>query len=34
MNWSLIWQGFLETCMMTFWTSIISYAIGLPLVLP
>ena len=31
MNWSLIWQGFLETCMMTFWTSVISYALGMPL---
>ena len=31
MNWSLIWQGFLETCMMTFWTSVISYLLGLPL---
>ena len=31
MNWGLIWQGFLETCMMTFWTSVVSYALGLPL---
>lgn len=31
MNWELIWQGFLETCMMTVIASSISYLLGLPL---
>ena len=31
MNWELIWQGFLETCMMTVFASVISYILGLPL---
>lgn len=31
MNWPLLWQGFLETCMMTVSASVISYMIGLPL---
>ena len=31
MNWGLIWQGFLETCMMTVMASSISYLLGLPL---
>ena len=31
MNWDLIWQGFLETCMMTVLTSLISYLLGMPL---
>ena len=31
MNWDLIWQGFLETCMMTVLASAISYVLGLPL---
>lgn len=31
MNWSLLWQGFLETCMMTVCASVLSYVIGLPL---
>ncbi len=31
MNWDLIWQGFLETCMMTAITSVVSYLLGLPL---
>ena len=31
MNWPLLWQGFLETCMMTVSASLISYLIGLPL---
>ena len=31
MNWSLIWLGFQETCMMTVWTSVISYLLGMPL---
>ena len=31
MNWGLIWQGFLETCMMTVIASSISYLLGLPL---
>jgi len=30
-NWELIWQGFLETCMMTVFASVISYILGLPL---
>ena len=31
MNWELIWQGFLETCMMTVIASTVSYILGLPL---
>ena len=31
MNWELIWQGFLETCLMTVIASSVSYALGLPL---
>ena len=31
MNWALIWQGFLETCMMTVSSSVISYLLGMPL---
>ena len=31
MNWALIWQGFLETCLMTVTSSVISYLLGMPL---
>ena len=31
MNWGLIWQGFLETCLMTVIASFVSYVLGLPL---
>lgn len=31
MNWQLIWQGFLETCLMTSLASVFSYIFGLPL---
>lgn len=31
MNWELIWQGFLETCLMTVIASTVSYILGLPL---
>ena len=31
MNWELIWQGFLETCLMTVISSAISYLLGMPL---
>jgi len=30
-NWELIWQGFLETCLMTVIASTVSYILGLPL---